>query len=82
MISWISFLLGCHLVIGYVVGPEHLVALCFGKSFWMPVAMLGILKAGGAFVPLDPCHPRARLRQIVESSRAKVVLTSSQNGEL
>ncbi|KAH8429072.1 non-ribosomal peptide synthetase [Aspergillus melleus] len=48
----------------------------------MPVAMLDVLKTGGAFVPLDPSHPRARLHQIAENSRAKIVLTSAQNDEL
>ncbi|KAL4905874.1 hypothetical protein BDW74DRAFT_177571 [Aspergillus multicolor] len=58
------------------VGPETLVALCFDKSKWNIVAMLGVLKAGGAFVPLDPTHPTSRLRSLVDSVDAKIMLCS------
>lgn len=43
------------------VGPETLVAICFEKSAWAIVSMIAIMKAGGAFVPLDPAAPRERL---------------------
>ncbi|KAL5341859.1 hypothetical protein BJX70DRAFT_395585 [Aspergillus crustosus] len=49
------------------VGPEVRVALGFDKSKWNIVAMLGVLKAGGAFVPLDPTHPTTRLKSLAES---------------
>ena len=48
--------LACHLV-GLGVRPEVLVPLCFEKSALVIVAMLAVLKAGGAFVPIDPSHP-------------------------
>ncbi len=57
------------------VGPEVVVGLCAGRSVEMAVALLAILKAGGAFVPLDPAEPRARLAEIVDDSAAAVVLT-------
>lgn len=38
--------------------------------------MLGILKSGAAFVPLDPSHPRARLETIVQETKAKIMITS------
>ena len=60
------------------VGPETYVPLCFEKSAWTIVAMLGVLKAGGAFVPLDPSHPDSRLKYLVDSVKAKVVLCSPQ----
>ncbi|PWY83154.1 nonribosomal peptide synthase Pes1 [Aspergillus sclerotioniger CBS 115572] len=58
------------------VGPETCVALCFNKSKWNIVAMLGVLKAGGAFVPLDPTHPTSRLQSLVRAVKAKVLLCS------
>ncbi|KID93466.1 aps1, partial [Metarhizium majus ARSEF 297] len=61
------------------IGPEKPVCLLFEKSKWAIVAMLGIAKAGGCFVPLDPKHPRQRLEFLVETSNSTVVLTSSQN---
>ncbi|KAE8823687.1 hypothetical protein HRS9122_10456 [Pyrenophora teres f. teres] len=39
------------------VKPGDVVPLCFEKSMWTVVAMLAVLKAGGAFAPLDPDHP-------------------------
>ncbi|KAJ5429495.1 AMP-dependent synthetase/ligase [Penicillium cf. griseofulvum] len=58
------------------VGPEVRVALCFDKSKWNIVAMLGVMKAGGAFVPLDPTHPTSRLQALTQSVQAPVVLCS------
>ncbi|KAK3944863.1 hypothetical protein QBC46DRAFT_445730 [Diplogelasinospora grovesii] len=50
--------------------------LCFEKSIWTVVAMLAALKAGAAFVPLDPGQPLARLRELVAQVQASFVLTS------
>ncbi|KAL4757180.1 uncharacterized protein BDW70DRAFT_163771 [Aspergillus foveolatus] len=58
------------------VGPEVLVPLCFDKSMWYFVALLAVLKAGGAFVPLDPTHPPARLQSLIQKVNAKLVLCS------
>ncbi|KAH8893464.1 non-ribosomal peptide synthetase [Thozetella sp. PMI_491] len=58
------------------VSPGSPVALCFEKSMWYIVANLGILKAGAAFVPLDPSQPEERLRAIVQQTRTAVVLSS------
>ena len=59
------------------VGPEVLVPICFEKSIWAIVAMLGILKAGGGFVPLDPKHPPQRHLAIIEDIKAHLVLGSA-----
>lgn len=58
------------------VGPEVKVPLCFQKSKWMVVAMLAVVKAGGAMVPMDPAHPQSRLEFIVDAVGAKTVLCS------
>ncbi|KAF2463979.1 acetyl-CoA synthetase-like protein, partial [Lindgomyces ingoldianus] len=60
------------------VKPEEIVPLCFEKSIWIIVAMLGVLKAGGAFAPLDPEHPPSRHEEIFKQTGAKLVLTSAQ----
>ncbi|XP_014550376.1 hypothetical protein COCVIDRAFT_31863 [Bipolaris victoriae FI3] len=54
-----------------------MVPLCFEKSMWTVVAMLAVLKAGGAFVPLDPAHPRSRHDEILSQTKASVLLTSA-----
>ena len=64
------------------VGPEVFVPLCFDKSKWTIVAILGVLKAGGAFVPLDPSHPVARLQALVHKVEADVILCSPQRVEM
>ncbi len=55
-------------------GPEMMIGICMERSLEMVIAMLGVLKAGAAYVPLDPDYPTDRLAYMVESSRAPVVL--------
>ena len=64
------------------VKPEVLVPVCFEKSMWAIVAMVGIMRAGGAFVPLDPSHPKNRLHSIIQKTGAKIIVTSSDCVEL
>ncbi|QAT86012.1 long-chain-fatty-acid--CoA ligase [Corallococcus coralloides] len=59
------------------VARDVRVGLCVERSTRMVVAMLGILKAGGAFVPLDPDCPREQLAAMMEDSRARVLVTES-----
>ncbi len=56
------------------VGPEEPVALSMDRSLEMVVALLGIWKAGGAYLPLDPAYPPERLGFMLESSGARVLL--------
>ncbi|WDK10222.1 amino acid adenylation domain-containing protein [Colletotrichum graminicola] len=58
------------------VSPGEMVPLCFEKSVWTVIAMLGVLKAGAAFVPLDPSQPISRLRGVAAQVKAKIVLMS------
>ncbi len=60
------------------VGPEVRVALCVERSLDMIVGILGILEAGGAWVPLDPAYPADRLAFMLEDARASVVLTQER----
>jgi amino acid adenylation domain-containing protein/non-ribosomal peptide synthase protein (TIGR01720 family) len=64
------------------VGPEIKVGLCFDKSKWTPVAMLGIMKAGGTCVALSPAYPMPRMMSILEDIDATIVLTAPQHSSL
>ncbi len=57
------------------VGPEVLVAICMEPSLDLPIALLAVLKAGGAYIPIDPAYPRKRLSFILEETGAPVMLT-------
>ncbi|KAJ5742341.1 acetyl-CoA synthetase-like protein [Penicillium manginii] len=74
----LSSALAAHLV-ERGVGPEVFVPLCFEKSRWTTVAMLGVVKAGGAFVLLDPSYPQARLRKICRDVSAELIIASAHN---
>lgn len=63
---------------GKGVGAESMVAVCMHRSIQMVVVHLAILKAGGAFVPLDPAYPKARLAFMLEDTQASFVITEQQ----
>ena len=63
------------------VGPEVLVAICMERSLDLPIALLAVLKAGGAYLPLDPAYPRERLAFIIEETHAPVILTQGAVAE-
>jgi len=67
-----------------MMGVKHgkPVPCCFEKSAWTVIAILAIMKAGGAFVLTDPTQPEGRLRTIVEEVKAGVVVTSERYAEL
>ena len=62
--------------------PEVLVPLCFHKSKWAVVAMLGTIQAGGAFVILSPFDPPKRLQAIIEDLGARFILSSPETSAL
>ncbi|WP_369929407.1 non-ribosomal peptide synthase/polyketide synthase [Xanthomonas sp. NCPPB 2632] len=59
------------------VGRETPVAVCLGRGLELVVTMLGIWKAGGAFVPLDPGYPAERLQYMLEDAEPPLVVTTS-----
>ena len=58
------------------------VGICVDRTVDMPIAMAAVLKAGAAYVPLDPAHPPDRLRYIVEDARVACLVTMSGLAEL
>ncbi|KAJ5517782.1 Male sterility NAD-binding [Penicillium expansum] len=69
-----------HLAQNMKIGPEVIVPLCFEKSLWTTVAMLGVMKAGAAFVLLDPSsQPAHRMQGICKQVKASFVICSRSN---
>jgi len=66
-------------LLGHNPGTEALVALCLERSIDLVVAILGVLKAGCAYLPLDPTYPVERLNFMVTDSDARVLVTQSQH---
>ncbi len=56
------------------VGPEERVGLCAERSLELVVGMLAVVKAGGAYLPLDPAYPRERLAFLIENAGVRVVV--------
>ena len=59
------------------VGPEVCVGICLERSLEMVTGLLAVLKAGGAYLPLDPAYPTDRLAFMLADSQARVLLTQS-----
>ncbi len=59
------------------VRPDIIVGLCVERSLEMVVGLLGIMKAGGAYLPLDPNYPKQRLAYMLDDARAPVLVTQA-----
>lgn len=58
-------------------GSEDIIAIMVERSEWMITGLLGVLKAGAAYLPVDPEYPRERIDYLLEDSQAKIVLTQA-----
>lgn len=68
-----------HHLIDHGVGPEQLVALALPRSAELVVALLAVLKAGAAYLPLDPGHPAERIAHIVADARPAVLVSDTEH---
>lgn len=59
------------------VGRETLVGICMPRSFEMVIGMLAIMKAGAAYVPIDPAYPQTRINYILNDANLPFVLSHS-----
>ena len=62
----------------HALQPGEPVGLLLDPSDWVVAGILGILKAGGVYVPIDPTYPEARIRYMLTDSGCRVVLSESQ----
>ena len=58
--------------------PGNLIGICLDRSAEMPLAILAVLKAGCAYVPLDPAYPAERLAFMMKDTQIKTVVTNSR----
>jgi amino acid adenylation domain-containing protein len=63
------------------VGPTRRVALCVPRSLELPVALLGILKAGAAFVPIEPKYPAERIAMVLADADVSAILVHRDTAE-
>jgi amino acid adenylation domain-containing protein len=66
-----------HRLLRLGVRPGDRVGICVERSVSMLCSILGVLKAGAAYVPLDPAYPRARLAAMLEDSQATALIASA-----
>nr|WP_314464361.1 non-ribosomal peptide synthase/polyketide synthase [uncultured Clostridium sp.] len=59
------------------IGPDCIVGIMVERSFDMMAGILGILKSGGAYLPIDPEYPKERIEYMLDDSGAKILLTQS-----
>jgi amino acid adenylation domain-containing protein/non-ribosomal peptide synthase protein (TIGR01720 family) len=67
-----------HRLIHLGVGPDSLVGLSLERSANLVIAILAVLKAGGAYLPIDLAYPAERLRFIVDDAQAAVLVTETK----
>lgn len=70
-----------HLLRAEGVGPEHVVGIMLERSFAMVIGILGIIKAGGAYLPLSPGNPPDRTRYMLEDSGAVILLVQKNTDD-
>ena len=57
------------------IGPDVLTAICLDRSVEMVVAVIGVLKSGGAYVPIDPAYPADRIAFMLEDAAVKAIVS-------
>ncbi|HEY2391524.1 MAG TPA: amino acid adenylation domain-containing protein [Candidatus Angelobacter sp.] len=67
-----------HWLIRLGAKPETLIGLCMERSLEAYIVMLGIVKAGAAYVPIDPAYPASRLEFLIKDSAVSFVLTTEK----
>ncbi len=69
-------------IAGYIaakgLGVEDVVSVLIPRSEWMPIASLGVMKAGCAYQPLDPTYPKERLNFMMQDANAKLLIADEE----
>jgi amino acid adenylation domain-containing protein len=67
-----------HYLLRAGVGPDVRVGICMDRSLEMLIAVYGVLKTGGVYVPIDPYHPAERMAFTMEDSQVPLMLTQER----
>lgn len=59
------------------IGQKELIGVCLNRSEELIISLLGVLKAGCAYVPIDPEYPEERIKHIIEDSKLRLMITES-----
>ena len=70
-----------HWLRGWGVEAQTRVAICVQRSVWAIEAVLGIMKSGGAYVPVDPAYPSERMAEMLSDARPALILTDAGSRE-
>ncbi len=62
----------------YKVGGDEVVGIRLERSEWVLIAILGVLKSGGAYIPIDPRYPEERIDYMLADSRCKLVIDANE----
>lgn len=66
-----------HFLIAEGIRPDGMVGVCMERSLEMVIALMGILKAGGGYLPIDPTYPAERLKFMMEDAQVPLLLTQA-----
>lgn len=64
------------------ISPDEIAPICFDKSIWLVVCMMGVSKAGMAYTTLDPSNPAERLKAFMSTITPRVMLVEEKFGEM
>ena len=67
-----------YLQANYTINPNNTIAIQLERSEWVIIAMLAVLKSGGAYVPIDTAYPKERVHYIIKNSTSKVVINKKE----
>lgn len=65
----------------YAIKPNDFVAICLDRSPWLIISILGILKSGAAYLPIDPSNPYERTNYMVSESKSKILIDQNKIDE-
>jgi bacitracin synthase 3 len=77
-LNQLSNQLGDYLIKNYAIKPDDLVGIKLERSEWMIVAIMGVLKSGGAYLPMDPDYPKERIEFMVSDSSCRVLIDDKE----